>query len=182
MNPARLGELLAMLLAAAPGTQASTPVTIEPTQIRASVDAVDRAKRTLTVRGPQGNPITLKVGPAVGSFAQVRSRDQLTLRYLESVAVLVRAPGDPPAPNETGPIEVVQRGHKPEGLVVHTLEVSGKVESVDLRKRTVILSNSDGHRLTLKVDPAVKRLQKVKPGDQVVVRQTENVAVDIQKP
>ena len=182
MSSTWIGNLLAMLLAAAPGPQASTPVMIEPTQIHASVDAVDRARRTLTVTGPQGGPITLKVVPAVGSFEQVRSGDQLTLLYLESVAVRVRAPGDPPAPNETGLIEVVQNGEKPAGIVVHTLGVSGKVESVDVRNRMVILSDPDGHRRTLKVDPGVKRLQRVKGGDQVVVRYTESVALEIQKP
>ena len=61
--------------------------------------------------------------------------------------------------------------------MVETVEVTAKVEAVDPAKRTVTLRGPEGGVRTIKVDERVRRLEEVKPGDEVVVRHTEALAI-----
>lgn len=74
---------------------------------------MDQVKRLLTVTGPRGNTVTVKVGPEVKNLAQVQPGDQLVVRYLESVALAVRKPGEPPSATETSVVEIAAKGQKP---------------------------------------------------------------------
>ncbi len=157
-------------------------VIVETTEIKAKVDAVDQAKRLVTLTGPKGNTVTVKVGPEVKNLPQVKPGDTLTVRYLESVALFVRKSGEPPAATETAGVEVAPRGQKPAGMMVETREVTATVEAIDQAKRLVTLKGPEGKSRTIKVDPRVKRLQDVKKGDQVVVRHTEGLAIYVKTP
>jgi hypothetical protein len=55
------------------------------------------------------------------------------------------------------------------------------VETIDYAKRSVTLRGPQGNRRVVKVDDSVQRLNDVKPGDEVVVRHTEAVAIAISK-
>jgi hypothetical protein len=59
--------------------------------------------------------------------------------------------------------------------------MTAKVEAIDYDKRTVTLMGPQGNRRMVKVDESVKRLNEVKPGDEVVVRYTEAVAIAFSK-
>jgi len=56
-----------------------------------------------------------------------------------------------------------------------------QVTALDMKKRTVTLSFSDGSKQTFVVDKAVKRLGEVKVGDTVKVRYREAVSVKLIK-
>jgi hypothetical protein len=170
---------------AAPGAAAKARpgvVIAETTSIKAKVDAVDVDKRLVTVTGPRGKTVTLKVGPEVKNLDQVKPGDQLVIRYLESIALFVRKGGEPPAATEATAVQVAPKGKKPAAVAVDTAEVTGTVEAIDYAKRTVTLKGPEGKTRTIKVDPSVKRLAEVKKGDQVVARYTEAIAISVQKP
>ena len=57
----------------------------------ATVEAVDLAKRTATIRGPRGNVHTMKVGDQV-KLEKVKVGDQVKVRYTEAVAISVDKP------------------------------------------------------------------------------------------
>jgi hypothetical protein len=188
------GQLVVLisLIFAAPAASQTTPspaasprpgiVIVDAAEITARVDAVDQAKRLLTVTGPRGNTVTLKVGPDVRNFDQVQAGDKLTVRYLDAVALVVRKPGEAPSATEAAAVAVAPKGQKPAGLMVETVEATGTVEAVDYGKRTVTLKGPEGRSRTIKVDPSVKRLQEIKKGDQIVARHTEGLAIYVSKP
>ncbi|HKZ07154.1 MAG TPA: hypothetical protein VJU81_16950 [Methylomirabilota bacterium] len=169
----------------APGMKAEAKpgaVVVEAVTFKAKVDAVDKDKRLLTLTGPRGNTATIKAGPEVKNFDQIKVGDTLTVRYLDSVALFVRKSDQPPAATEAGAVEVAPKGQKPAGIIVSTVEVTGTVEAVDVARRTVTLKGPEGKTRTFKVDPSVKRLGEVKKGDQVVARHTEALAVSVSTP
>jgi hypothetical protein len=51
-----------------------------------------------------------------------------------------------------------------------------------MKKRTVTLKGPEGNLSTMKVGPAAKRFKEVKKGDQVVLRVTEALLIDVSKP
>lgn len=157
-------------------------VVTEVTELRAKVDAVDYAKRLVTLTGPQGNTVTIKAGPEVKNLDQVKAGDQLVVRHYESVALFVRKSNEPPTAAGAMVVEVTPKGQKPAGVMVETAEITATVEAIDYAKRTVTLKGPEGRNRIIKVDPSVKRFNEVKKGDQVVARVTEALAISVQKP
>ena len=150
--------------------------------VTATVDAIDKDKRTVTLKGPKGKTVTLKVDEAAKNFDQVKVGDKVKAEYLDAIAVFVRKPGDPPDAMETQALAVAPRGKKPAAVAVNTVEVTATVEKIDYKTRLVTLKGPDGNTKTIKVDPRVKRLAEVKVGDQIVFRHTEAVAIRVTKP
>lgn len=157
-------------------------VVAETTSIKARVDAVDVNKRLVTVTGPRGKTLTLKVGPEVKDLDQVKPGDQLIVRYFESLALFVRKGGERPAAAERTAVQVAPSGKKPAAVAVDTVEFRGTVEAIDYAKRRITLKGPEGKTRTIKVDPSVKRLNEVKKGDQIVVRYTEAIAFSVRQP
>jgi len=56
----------------------------------ATVEAIDLQQRTVTLRGPQGHAVTLKVGAQVKQFDQVKVGDEVVVRHTEAVAITVQ--------------------------------------------------------------------------------------------
>ena len=54
-------------------------------QVTAVVGAIDRSKRTVAVKGPGGNTVSLKVRDEVRSFDEIAVGDTISLTYTEAV-------------------------------------------------------------------------------------------------
>jgi len=157
-------------------------VVADVTRITATVEAVDQAKRTVTLKGPQGRTVTLTVPPEAKNFDQVKVGDKLKAKYVDAVAIFVRKSSDPPDASETQAVAVAPRGQKPMAAAINTVEVSANVEKIDYQKRLITLKGPEGNVRTIKVDPRVKRLNDVKVGDDIVLRRTEAVALEVTPP
>jgi hypothetical protein len=68
---------------------------VETKEVTATVEAIDYAARTVTLRGPEGNARTIKVDPSVKRLNDVKKGDQVVARYTEGLAISVKTP--PPA-------------------------------------------------------------------------------------
>ena len=84
--------VLALLAAACASTDAKRPgvVVAEVTELRAKVDAVDYAKRVVTVTGPQSNTVAIKAGPQVRNLDQIKVGDQISAVYQQALALSVQ--------------------------------------------------------------------------------------------
>ena len=88
---ASASEGQAVQLAPKGGTPGGTVVNTK--QMTTVVTAVDRANRTIQVRGPKTQPITLKVADDVRSFNDIAIGDTVGVTYTEALAVeMVSAP------------------------------------------------------------------------------------------
>jgi hypothetical protein len=150
--------------------------------INATVEAVDKDKRTVTLKGSGGRTVTLKVGPDAKNFDQIKVGDKVKGKFLDSVALFVRKAGTPPDAAEMQAVSVAPRGQKPKAMTVDTMEISAKVEKIDYKKRLITLKGPEGNTRTIKVDPRVKRLAEIKVGDDIVLRHTEAMAIEVVTP
>jgi len=146
-----------------------------------TVESVDPANRTVTIKRSNGRTVTLKAPPEARNFDQIKPGDSVRVDYLDAVAILVRAATAPPQAAEDATVAVAPKGQKPAAVAVKTVEMTAKVEAIDYAKRSVTLVGPQGNRRVVKVDERVKRLNEVKPGDEVVVRHTEAVAIAFSK-
>jgi hypothetical protein len=79
----------------APKGQKPAARIVETKEVTATVEAIDYATRTVTLRGPEGNARTIKVDPSVKRLNEVKKGDQVVARYTEGLAISVKTP--PPA-------------------------------------------------------------------------------------
>ena len=84
---APVNETVAGATAAQPGERPAAKVA-QQTTITATVEAVDRANSTVTLKGPQGNTRTLRVRDPQ-RLERVKVGDQLVATYTEAMAVSV---------------------------------------------------------------------------------------------
>jgi stage V sporulation protein SpoVS len=57
--------------------------------VSATVKAINRAKRTVTLKGPDGSEATVSVDPSMKEFDNLRVGDTIHARYTEAIAVSV---------------------------------------------------------------------------------------------
>ena len=167
---------------AAEKKQAAEPGAIAVSVLKASatVEAVDAAKRTVTLKGEAGQTKTLKCGPEVRNFDQIKVGDTVNLSFVDEVAAYVRKADAPPLAEEGAMVALAPKGAKPGVLMAETAEVKVKVEAVDLKKHTVTFANPDGSMKTVKVGKKAKAaLKDLQKGDDVVLRLTQALMINV---
>lgn len=147
----------------------------------ATVAAVDQVKRTVTLKGPEGNVVTIKVPDQAQNLDQVNVGDSVRVRYLESTAIFVSSEGGEPAAVQEDAVELAPKGGTPGGVAVSVTQVSARVEALDYDQRWVKLRGPEGNVVKIDVPEAVKRFNEVKVGDLVVIRHTEAIGLMLEK-
>ena len=172
----------------APTPPAQTPMAMEAvgaadvTTLTAKIEAVDQAARTVTVKGPMGRVVTLKVDPKVKNFAQVKVGDEIVLKYAEAISVKLDkgSTGRSETVTTTAPMGA-PAGAKPAGAVAQQTVIVANVQSVDAKRQEVLLQGPNGNYVEVKVkDPNV--FKNVKVGDSVQVTYTEALVIDVVTP
>lgn len=69
---------------------AGTLVSIQ--ELTAVVEKINYKKRTITLKGPEGNVATFKVDPSVKDFKKVKKGDEINIRHTEALAISVDKP------------------------------------------------------------------------------------------
>ena len=152
------------------------------TTLTAKIEAIDQANRTVTVKGPMGRVVTLKVDPKVKNFAQVKAGDDIVLRYAEAISVKLEkgSTGRSETVTTTPPM-MAQAGAKPGAAMRQQTVIVANVQSVDTKRQEVLLQGPNGNYVEVKVkDPNV--FNNVKVGDSVQVTYTEAVVIDVVTP
>jgi hypothetical protein len=176
------GGLAASLLA----QEKATPVTRSFEQVvsvTATVEAIDYAKREVTLKGPLGNVSTITVGDQVKRLQEIKPGDEVTAKYYIGIAAELRKPT---AKEKEAPFLILEdAGRAPNTAApaagrVRAVRVVATVEGLDRPTQTVTLKGPMGRYLTVRVaDPSV--LMKPRLGDTVVVTCAEALAVSVEK-
>ena len=164
-------------------TQKGVPggMRVETYAITAKVTAVDAASRKVTLVTRDGEETTITAGSNVVNFARIQVGDEVKAMVAEQIVVFVRALGEPANDGAAAAVALAPVGDKPGAVVASTVEVSGKVEALDLKHRKATLRFPDGKSRTFKVRKDVD-MTKAKLGDEVVFRTTEALAISVEKP
>jgi hypothetical protein len=166
------------------GKEAAKPriVIAEVVELKAKVEAVDQAKRLVTLTNAEGDTVIVKAGPAVKNLDQVKAGDELVVKYFESIALFIRKGTDSPTASETAAVAVAKKGEEPGAVAVDSQEFKATVEAVHPVLRRITLKGPDGKKRSFKVHEDYKALSEIKKGDELVVRHTEALAVSVEKP
>ncbi len=175
-----LGLSLAVAAPAMASDKEPKPIQVhEKMTIKATVEAIDQANRTVTLKGPKGSLMTLAVDEGVQRFGALKVGDQVNATYYESVVIEVRKPGTAPAGETVAAAAGTLPGSKPAGAAVVQSTTTVTVEAIDMATPAVTVKTADGNSVSFRVHKK-KHLEGLKVGDQIVIVKTDALMIDIQ--
>jgi hypothetical protein len=152
------------------------------TTLTAKIEAVDQANRTVTVKGKMGRIVTLKVGPRVKNFAQVKVGDDIVLEYAEALSVkLVKGTTGSSAGYVSADSMTAPAGAKPGVAAEQQTVIVAKVQGKDPLRQEVLLEGQNGRFAEVKVKDS-DVFNDVQVGDNVQVTYTEALVIDVVTP
>ena len=184
---AALGSLFA-LNSLAQEAKPSTPAPLTAERavlatVTAKVEAIDQAKREVTLKGPLGNVVTFVVDERVKRLNEVKVGDEVTADYYVSLAGELRAPTEE---EQKTPLTILAgaarapKGTSPAGGALRGFKVVAKVIGLDLPTQTVTLQGPLGNSGTIRAEN-VENLKQLRLGDTIIVTYTEALAISLHK-
>ena len=163
------------VVATAPGKA----VIAETIKVSATITAVDKASRDVTLKGPQGNEFVVTAGPDVKNFDKLKVGDQVDMQYIEALTLeLKKGGGAPVAKTEKADAVAAKKGEAPGAAAGRQVTVVADVVAVDPAKQIVTLKGPK-QTVNLRVpDPA--QFKNIAKGDQVQATYTQAVAVAVE--
>jgi hypothetical protein len=149
--------------------------------VKATVAAIDKANRKITLVNSAGIKKTVKVGPEAINFNLIYIGDQLKVLVAEELVVAVAGEGETASTGAGQLVALAPKGAKPGGVMAETTQLTAKVIAIDLVHHQATLKFEDGSTKIFPVRPDVDLSQR-KVGDKVVIRMTEALALSVETP
>src|SRR5262245_493735 len=139
----------------------------------ATITAIDKGSRSITLQAKNGDRKTFSVGPAVKRFNQLKVGDVIRATHYESLVLQLRKPGTAPAPSiSTSTAERLK--DRPGGFVAMQETTAVTVKAVDPNVPSITVVTAAGLSETWKI-AAPKKLEGVAPGDRIEMTSTKGV-------
>ncbi|HKR23446.1 MAG TPA: hypothetical protein VJS17_12665 [Pyrinomonadaceae bacterium] len=134
--------------------------------MKASIEAIDKTLRSVTLKGPRGNLVTVYADETIKRFDQLKVGDIVTATVTVAVAARIRKAGDPEPKESKETATILKDKIGAKGYTESTVTVS--VEEIDRTVPSVTVKAPDGRILSFRVKNAAN-LKNLKVGDQVDV-------------
>jgi hypothetical protein len=180
--------LAAHTFAQQPAATGGTVVASEPgratiaraAELSAQVVGLDKATRTVTLKGPKGKVVDIVAGDEVKNFDQIKLGDFVVARYVQALTLELRK-------TRVEGREITERqeavrakpGEQPAAAVARQVTALADVIGVDPKKKTITLKGPRGNVVDLEVQNP-EQFKVVKKGDQVEVTYTEALALSVE--
>ncbi len=147
--------------------------------VTATVTAIDAANRTVTLKGKKDTE-TVKVGPDVKNFDQIKVGDQVVVSVSQTLTLVWKgADAQVRDPSVTVSGDSAATGEKPAADAQATIRGTVTTKKIDMKTRTVTVVGPQGRKFEIVAGPEVQ-LDKLKVGDKLDARYTERVAISVQ--
>ncbi len=147
--------------------------------VRGTVEAIDKDKQTVTLKGPNRS-LKLRVEDP-NKLDAIKVGDPVVSKYYEGLIIEVKKPGESTVGASAQQAVVTSKpGETPAGAVAQQITVTATVVAIDKKAQTATIKGPEGNTVTVKArDP--KNLDKVKVGDNVEITYTEALAISLDK-
>ena len=162
-------------------TKQPKPITVsDKVTMRATVEAIDKTNRVLTLKGPKDEVMDIQVDESVQRFDQIKVGDKITAQYYESVVVEILKPGAAPKPDTMTAGVTRIAGEKPGRSATAQATTTVTIEAIDMDTPAVTVKKADGASVSFRVKHK-QYLKDVKVGDQVAITQTSRLMIQVEE-
>ena len=164
--------------AAVVASEPGKAVVVQTIKASAVVTAIDKATRTVTLKGAKGNSFDLVAGDEVKNFDQVKVGDEVAVEYVRALTLELKKGGAPAGRTETADAVRAKQGQKPGGAVGRQVTIMADVVDVNPKNKTITLKGPKGNEVELDVQNP-EQFKVVKKGDKVEAVYTEALAIAV---
>ena len=151
-------------------------------EVRARVVGIDKATRTIDLRRPDGQVVSIVAGDEVKNFDQIKLGDDVVVQYVRALSLELLKSRSSVAERDVKTDAVrAKPGERPGAAAGRQVRVIANVVAVDKKASTITHKGPRGNQVELKVEDK-RHFDVVKKGDQVEAIYTEAVAVSVQAP
>jgi hypothetical protein len=168
-------------LAGSPALAGQKPIyESQPRTVAATIEAVDKASRVVTLRTEAGTRLHVTAPPEMEGFNTLRVGDLVSARYFEAIVVRLTAPGTP-APSGEPVTRITRKDRTPGSEAFSERTVRATVTAVTSAPPSLTLKGDDGAERTMEVTDAAQ-LKALKAGDVLNVTFYESRLVSVERP
>jgi hypothetical protein len=179
-NLVRFGPAMVLALSIANSAAAqSKTITGETQTVTATVEAIERTSREVTVKKPDGKYEVFAVPAGIKRFDTLKIGDKITARYYENVVVALKAPGAKAV--DTGSAAVTKASQdRAAGTAATQRTITATITEIDSKKPSITFTGPNGWKYSTRVQD-VKALASVKVGDRVDITWTEAMILSLEE-
>src|SRR6185295_12580926 len=164
-------------LAGTAAAQVTKTIQGEMKTITASVEAIERASREVTLKKPDGTYATVRVPEGVKRFDTLKVGDKVTAKYYENIVLNLKAPGEKAI--DSGSAAVTKASdNRPAATAATQRTITATITKIDPKVPSITFSGPNGWTYSSRVQDT-KALAKVKVGDRMDITWTEALLVSL---
>jgi hypothetical protein len=164
-------------IAGAASAQVTKTIQGDMQTLTASVEAIERASREVTLKKSDGTYTTVRVPDGVKRFDTLKIGDKVTARYYENIVLRLQAPGDKPLDTDSAAVTRAS-DNRAGGTVATQRTVTATITKIDPKAPSITFNGPNGWAYSSRVQDT-KTLAKVKVGDKVDITWTEALLVSL---
>jgi hypothetical protein len=183
-----LAAIFAIVLTAVPtpsvaeSAKHDTIVISNTVRVQATIVAINKRERKLTLRRPDGHVVVFRAGKEVRNFKQLNKGDIVVVLYQEAAASKLKKISSADMAGESSVVTRAPKGAMPGMSAMRTSTIAAKVLDVDTEQRLLTVEGPRGGIVTIKVPCGMKTFDSLKKGDYISAVYTEAVAISVHKP
>ena len=147
--------------------------------VSATIEAIDHAKRTLTLKGPDSTE-SMTVPADVKRFDELKVGDKITAKYYTNVVLRKKAPGEKDI-DTYHEADTKGTGKKPGVTSGAQRAITATITAIDPAVPSISLSGPSNWKYSSKVADK-EALKQLKVGDKLDITWTEAVLVSVEPP
>jgi hypothetical protein len=163
------------VVSAPAAAQVTKSIAGETVTAKATVEAIEKATRKVTLKNEDGTYEVLDVPDSVKRFDTLKVGDKVTARYYENIVLRLKAPGEKDIDSATAAVTPTA-GAKPKGTLASQRAITATITAIDQQAPSITFSGPNGWSYSTRVEDK-KALAKVKVGDKVDITWTQAAIV-----
>ena len=175
--------ILAATLFAAATAVAGAQVKTLPGEMKtetATVEAIDHARREVTLKEANGLYSTVTVPTDNKKFDTIKVGDKVTARYYDNVVIRVKHPGEKDVDKDTAAVTAGANA-KAGGTAATQRTITATITQIDMKVPSITFTGPNNWKYSSKVQDK-EALAQVKVGDKVDIVWTEAVMISLETP
>lgn len=150
-------------------------------EVKATVVAVDRADRTITVKDAEGKVHDVELTDDVKNFDQIDPGDQIVMDVYSALSLQLAKPGEEFEDKTTNAIAVAEPGEKPKIVNVDMVQALCEITAINRDTREITVTGPRGNSLVLTVPPDIEEFDQRKVGEKVNATYVEAFAIAVRE-
>ncbi len=173
---------IAVVLACASAVmgQMTKTLTGEEKTVSATIEAIERNTRLLTIKEANGEYVEISVPADVRRFDTLKVGDKITARYYDNIVLRLKLPGEKALDSSSDTL-TPGSGAKAGGTMASQRTITATITNIDQKVPSITFSGPNGWKYSSRVEDK-DALKKVKVGDRVDITWTTALLISAEAP